>query len=144
MVLPTYKYVLPAYNFEVKLDNLQLSFSKIQSIEIGIETEVLMEGGENRFVYSLVKPDSAEKVLIMERGVLSKAESSKKEALRVGTVFTHMVITVLGHDRQSKKMYTASKVLLKKRSLSEFNALNGEVLIESLEFVYRELTESQV
>ena len=131
--------VLPSHNFIVEIAFVRIPFAKIRSIEIGIETEVLMEGGENRYVYSLASPNNAEKILEMER-IVSFADI-KHKLLRVGVVFDHMLISVLDNAKKRKKMYVVSNVMLKKRTLSELDAMNGDVLVESLEFVYREITE---
>ncbi|MCL2399882.1 MAG: phage tail protein [Defluviitaleaceae bacterium] len=133
------KLPLPTHNFIVEIASKSVPFSKIQSIEIGVETEPLIEGGENRFVYSLYKESNQEKILTMERNVASDDTSIK--SLRVGTVFDQMHIFVLDQHRRRRKKYEARFVILKKRSLSGLDAMNGDVLVENLEFVYREMTE---
>jgi phage tail-like protein len=130
---------LPSHNFIVEISQVSIPFSKVQSIEVGIETDALAEGGESRFVYSLAKPDNAEKVLSMERTVLPGKVA--QAPLRVGTAYKNIVISVLDRQRRRKKMYMASHVILKKRKLSELDAINGNVFVENLEFIYRELTE---
>jgi len=130
---------LPTHNFIVEIASASIPFSKIQSIEIGIETEALIEGGESRFVYSLTKQNNTEKQLIMERIVVSDGATHKP--LRVGSLFETMIIYVLDQHKQRRKMYSVNYAMLKKRSLSELDAMNGVAFVESLEFVYRELTE---
>jgi len=125
---------------------MPLPFSKVSSIEVGIETEALMEGGENRYVHSLSKPVQSEKTLILERGadsglVGSVLMTAASMALRVGSIYDHIVISVLDQWGLPKKLYAANHAILKKRRFSDLNALSGEVFIESLEFVYRDLTE---
>lgn len=130
---------LPSHNFIVEIASKSTPFSKVQSIEIGVETEPLVEGGENRFVHSLSKQNSTEKTLILERIVLS---DDMDTSLQVGRVYDTMTIIVLDQHRCRKKTYMARFVILKKRSLSSgLNAMAGEVLIETMEFIYREMTE---
>lgn len=134
-----------SHNFVVIIDALPIPFSKVSSIEVGIDTEPLAEGGENRFVHSLSKPVGFEKTLIFERGVDtdsdSVAVSSANALLRVGSVFKLITICVLDQWGLPKKMYAATHAILKKRRLSDLNALGGEVFVESLEFIYRDITE---
>lgn len=137
---------VPAHNFMVFIGVMPIPFSKVSSIEIGIETEALAEGGENRFVHSLSKPVSTEKTLVLERGVDSGLAGSvlntaANTALRVGSCFNFIIISVLDQMRTPKKLYVATNAILKKRRVSDLNAMSGEVFIESLEFVYKDLTE---
>jgi phage tail-like protein len=137
---------LPSHNFVVFVGVMPIPFSKVSAIEVGIETEALMEGGENRYVHSLSKPVGAEKTLVLERGADSGLAGSvlmtaASTALRVGSIYNQIVICVLDQWGLPKKMYVASHVILKKRRLSDLNAMSGEVFVESMEFVYRTLTE---
>ena len=138
---------LPAHNFFVLIGILPVPFSKVSSVEISLETEALMEGGENRYVRSLMKPVSAEKTLVLEKGVVDGGIGQNmlmniaNMFLRVGSDFKCIEIMVLDHLGLPKKMYIATGCILKKRRLSELNAMSGEVLIESIEFVYEDLTE---
>ena len=130
---------LPSHNFIVEIAMMKVPFSKIQGIEMALDTEALIEGGENRYVHSLTKPGNTEKILLMERVVMQN--STTQLPLRVGNIFPTIVIFVLDQNRQRRKMYTASYVVLKKRSFSELDAMGGDVFVENLEFIYRELTE---
>jgi len=141
--------VIPSYNFVVHVGKLAIPFSKISSIEFGIHTEPLVEGGENRFVHSLASPPSGEKILVMERGV-DLSERSKfnpivmtdaRKALRVGMKHNYITIGVMDQNGKVQKMYGASFVIVKNKKLSELNALTGEVFIESIEFIYKDMTE---
>ena len=137
---------LLSHNFVVFVGVMPIPFSKVSSIETAIETEALAEGGQNRYVHSLSKPVSAEKTLLLERGADSGLVGSvlmtvADTALRVGSVFEFIIICVLDGWGLPKKVYAASHAILKKRSFSDLSAMGGEVFVESLEFVYRELTE---
>lgn len=137
---------LPSHNFLVFIGLMPLSFSKVSSIEISIETEALAEGGENRFVHSLSKPVSSEKALVLEKGVASGLADSAvslaaNTALRVGSYFDFIILAVLDQGGMPKKLFVINDAILRKRSFSDLDAINGQVLIESLEFVYEDLTE---
>jgi phage tail-like protein len=125
---------------------MPIPFSKVSSIEVAIETEALAEGGENRYVHSLSKPVGAEKSLVLERGADSGllgavTMTAANMFLSVGSIFEFIIISVLDQRGLPKKLYVAHHAILKKRRCSDLNAMSGEVFIESLEFVYRELTE---
>jgi len=136
---------LPSHNFVVHVGITPIPFSRISSLEIGVETEALSEGGENRFVHSLARPVAAEKSLVMERGVncglAGAVASSTAASLRVGAVYNFLIICVLDQGGAPKKMYVANHAILKKRRFSDLNAMSGEVFVETLEFIYRDMTE---
>jgi phage tail-like protein len=137
---------LLSHNFVVFVGVMPIPFSKVSSIEVSIDTEPLMEGGENRYVQSLSKPVSAEKTLVLERGAESGLVGAvlltlANTALRVGSIYKFIVISVLDQWGLPKKMYVATHAILKRRRLSDLDAMSGEVFVESLEFVYRDLTE---
>ena len=138
---------LLSHNFVVFIGVLPISFSKVSSMEISVETEGLIEGGENRHVHTLIKPVSSEKTMILEKGIVNAGPvqnllmSAANLFLRVGSDFDCITIIVLDQLGLPKKMYLATGCILKRRRLAELNALSGEVLIESIEFVYEDLTE---
>ncbi|MCL2068825.1 MAG: phage tail protein [Oscillospiraceae bacterium] len=138
---------MPSHNFVVFIGVMPISFSKVSSVEINIESEGLMEGGENRYVRSLIKPVSSEKTMVLEKGIVgggvaqSLLMSAANLFLRVGSDFDYITIIVLDQLGLPKKMYLATGCILKKRRLSELNAMSGEVLVESMEFIYEDLTE---
>ena len=148
MAVSSYPHAKPApsYNFVVYIDELQIPFSKVSSIEISIETEAFLEGGENLHVHSLSKPYSAEKTLTFERSVDTRGEGALEKtlgnsSLRVGACFKSIIISVLDRHGKPQKAYVAFNAILKKRSLSDLNAMSGEVFVESMEFIYEDLTE---
>lgn len=137
---------LPSHRFMVFIGIMMIPFNKVSSIEVGIDTEVLMEGGENHFVHSLSKPASAEKSLVLERGVASDALGAALSTvanafLRVGSKFSSIGISVLDQNGMPKKLYFATGAILKKRRFSDLDAMSGQVFVESLEFSYQSLTE---
>ncbi len=134
---------LPSFNFTVFVDVLKFSFSKVSSIEIGMETQVLMEGGENRFAHSLSMPSSSEKLLVLERGVADKGivTSLLNQLLRVGSIFGFIIIMVTTPGGFPKRIYVAQDVVLKKRSFTDLDASNSTVFVERMEWVYKSITE---
>ena len=137
---------LLSHNFVVIIGVMPIPFSKVSSIEVGIETETLAEGGENRFVHSLSKPITAEKTLTLERGADAELLGAvlmtlANSALRVGSYYKSIIISVLDQNGLPKKMYVATDTIIKKRRFSDLNAMSGEVFVESLEIVYQDLTE---
>ena len=130
---------LPSYNFQVQIGTDIISFSKISSIEMTIETEALMEGGESRYSHTLYKPPSVEKTLHMERGVASTTVLEKR--LRVGAIFGVLHIFVCDAQRKPKKAYEVRQVVLKKRSFTDLDAMSDEVFVERLELAYNEITD---
>jgi phage tail-like protein len=134
---------LLSHNFVVFLGLVKISFSKVSSIEVSIETEVLKEGGENQFVHSLSKPATTEKTLVLERGTggFSMLMTLASMTIQVGHVYDQIIIFVLDQWGMPKKLYLCKHAILKKRAFSDLDAMSGEVFVERLEFVYRYMTE---
>lgn len=134
---------VPSHNFLVFIGVSPISFSKVSSIEVEIETEALAEGGMNGCVHSLSKPASSERKLIFERGVASGGLSNTAvlTSLRVGSFYKFIIVSVLNQNGLPKKTYMATDAVLKKRRLSDLDAMSGGMFVESLEFAYKNLTE---
>jgi len=131
---------LTSHNFEVVIGSTSIPFSKVSSIEISIETEAFSEGGESRYTHTLFKPPSNEKVLQLERGVAPTAVA--RQLLRVGAIFETLLVYVYDRQRKPMRIYTVYQAQLKKQSFTDLNAMNGEIFVERLEFVYRELEDT--
>lgn len=126
-----------SYNFMVYLDMFKIPFYKISSIESGIETEPLIEGGKNFYPHSLRVPIQSEKTLKMERGVITSATSMA--SFDLGTTYKFIIIGVRDGSRSIKKIYAAETATLKSKSLSPLDASTGQVFVETLEFIYQDL-----
>ncbi len=146
---------LLTHNFIAFFGAVPLSFAKVSNIEIAIETQALAEGGQNGFVHSLSGAVAGEKTLVLERGVgagilgdtpgpispVATIAARLLQPLRVGSIFERIILCVLDATGLPKKVYLVTHAVLKKRSLSDLDALSSEVYIERLELVYRNLTQ---
>lgn len=136
---------IPVYKFKVYLQMMCLGFSKITNLEESVETEALQEGGVNDRVYSLTKPVTTEKTLLMERGVAFRGALNAllTTQMAVGQrIHTDILITAHKRDGALGKIFQVHGAVVKKLSYSPLDAASGEALIETFELAY-ETMESQ-
>lgn len=132
---------LPSYNFYVFIQMIPMGFSRVSSIEYSIETEAFAEGGVNTHVYSLRKPQTAERSLVLERGVMLRPmEDLATDRFRVGSrLNTDVMILVMDRNRVPYKLYMISGAVVKRWSTGDLDALSGNTLIERFELAYEQI-----
>ncbi len=138
LILSNHPEPMPGYKFTAIVNNVPMGFSKITNIESSIALETFQEGGVNHKVHLMAAPDTAEKTLVMERGVANRGLAF--------TLMTEMIpgqrlmgdIILLSFDRNGmiSKVYFATDPILKKWSCSDFDASSGELVIEKFEVAY--------
>ncbi len=144
LILDLHPEPIPVFKFKVYIQMMCLGFSKITNIEEAVETEPLNEGGVNDRVYSLRKPYTQEKTLIMERGVAGRGLVTALLApeLDVGKrIHSNIFITVHKRDGSVGKIFEVHGAVVKKLSYAPLNSMSGEVLIQSFELAYETMEE---
>ena len=134
---------IAGYKFQVFIQNTRMGFSKITNFETFIETEGIVEGGVNSHVHSLLKPVSTEKTLVFERGVGDRGLATGWLAdLSPGNHFPFDILIIVG-DRSGEMsaIYMVHGATVKRWQMGDLNAMDSNVLIESFEIVYEELSE---
>ncbi len=130
---------VPGYKFQVFINNIRMGFSRVTNLEESIETEPLQEGGVNDRTYSLRAPVTAERTLILERGVASRGLLMTALTLRftVGQRLP-MDVFILICDRNGvlNRMYQVHGATVKKCAVSDLDASRSEALIERFELSY--------
>lgn len=131
--------LLTGFNFEISIDEAVLRASKVTSIEQALEVETVREGGLNDCVHALVRPASEPKKLVIERGYCAKGDGLVMENL-LG-VRQESPATIRIYDRAGKlaKSYRVDGCMVTKWSLSDLDALSGDLLIETAELIYDRL-----
>ena len=133
---------IPVYKFKVYLQLTCLGFSKITNIEESVETEPLQEGGVNDRVYSLTRPVSTEKTLVMERGVANRGflTAALSSQLEVGNrIHTDILIIAYDRDGTIAKMFEVHGAVVKKLAFSPLDSMSNEGMIETFELAYETL-----
>jgi phage tail-like protein len=121
-----------------------VSFQSVTGLDSTLETEPVKEGGENRFTHVLpVRRKYGP--LVLKRGLLGPDQSQLTSYLQqvfANDVFTPMdmvTIHLLDETHQSLLCWSVNNVWPLSWKLSELNAMQGEVLIETLELNYNQL-----
>ncbi|MBS6397831.1 MAG: phage tail protein [Clostridiales bacterium] len=128
------------YNFAVYLEGKMIPFQSVSGLSMEMETEIIQEGGQNRMVYSLNKPSGSEKVLTLSRGLLT--DEMEFTLYEPGYQFCkEIAVYVLGGDGAPVKSYYMRGCTVKKISVAEMNASSSQIVIGTMEIVYRTLEE---
>jgi phage tail-like protein len=121
-----------------------VSFQSVTGLDSTLETEPVKEGGENRFTHVLpVRRKYGP--LVLKRGLIGPKQSKLASYLQTvfaNDVFTPMdIVTIhlLDETHQSLLCWSVNNVWPLSWKLSELNAMQGEVFIETLELNYNQL-----
>lgn len=135
----TYVYPVLNYCFKVSIENNIVSFAKVSGLNMGVETQIVSEGGYNDLLHIMEASAKLPRSLRLEGGMY-KSKNAILNRLRPGMRLEQgIVITVLGIDGEKEEVYTADGAFVTKWELSELNAENGQVLINTFEVAYTSL-----
>ncbi len=116
-----------------------IRFQSVSGLSVEYETEKVIEGGENRFVHELpVRTQYS--TLVLKRGLLVNSqvldwcldafENRNFEP-------SDLQIILLNEEHDPLKTWSVSRAWPKKWSVSDFNAEENSIVVESLELSYR-------
>ena len=137
------------FHFRVEFDvagasDADIRFREVSGLSMELEEESIIEGGENRFVQKLPVrakyPD-----LILKRGMLPDSAVAKwcRDAIQDLDIKPATVwVTLLNEQHEPLKTFNFVRAWPKKWQVSDFNAENSELAIESLELAYQYFTVS--
>ncbi|BDD01347.1 phage tail protein [Persicobacter psychrovividus] len=117
-------------------------FSEISGLEADVITQEIIEGGENRFTYQV---PSAIKYspLVLKRGKTSQHSALAAWCSRtldyglIGVELKHIVIMLLNEHQEPVNAWICEYAYPKSWKVSSFNAMENNIVVESMEFVYR-------
>lgn len=135
--------ILMNYNFRVSFSAGEFRASAVRSIEQAVELEYVREGGCNSYVHALAKPPTEPKRLVIERGLCSK------DAFKIGTLLgvpQKQPLWIAVYDRAGKTIchtYQIEGWTLVKWKLSDLDAIEGKVLLETAEIIYETMRDGE-
>lgn len=138
-----YNFVVECLASESKYKRVFMGgFSKVYGIESEIEYDTYQEGGVNNFVHIFPKSVDNKKV-VMEKGVSTKNSfiSWYHDVIGGKIEKRDLYISVYDQEDELKKTWHFTNAFPVKWSGPDLDALSNDVAIESVEFVYEEVSE---
>lgn len=130
-------------NLKQPPNDLDVCFTEVSGLSVEMGGEEFPEGGENRFIQKYpTRPKYSE--LLLKRGLLlpgSRIPEWVKECVVDYRITPKSVnITLLGEDHTPLMTWHVIGAYPTKWSVSDFNASNNAVVIESLQLYYQYFT----
>ncbi len=125
--------------FGVSQTENDIRFQSIGGLSVEYETETLKEGGENRFVHELpVRTQYAP--LVLKRGLLLDSDVLRwclNAFENREFAPSDLQISLLNEQHEPLKTWSVVWAWPKKWSVSDFNAEENSIVIETMELSYR-------
>ncbi len=119
-------------------------FQSVSGLSVEYDTEEYKEGGENRFTHKLPVRTKYND-LVLKRGMLTDSDTIDwmLDAFR-DRVFTPRTVTVILMNEQGEPLRTwnVTHAVPKKWSISDLNANENSIVVETLELTYQYFTVS--
>lgn len=132
--------------FKVKIDGIpEVEFQEVSGLSMTLETLPVKEGGQNRFTHQLPVRTTSDK-LVLKRGLMVNSQLANwcKAALEDFSFSPKDIeISLLDFTAQDNILITwqVVRAFPTKWTVSNFNASNNEVAIETLELQYQHFTK---
>lgn len=119
-----------------------IRFTEVTGLSVEIGTEEIAEGGENRFIHKFpTRPKYPD--LVLKRGLLKNSEVMEwiKKSVNDFTFSPKNIdVTLLNEEHEPLLTWHLNNAYPTKWSVSDLNASNNAVVIESLQFYYQYFT----
>ena len=132
--------IIPSYSFDVSLDGMKFSFSRIDNISSSIDVDTIIDGGNNNSPVILRKPKTNPDVLVLEKGLYTTLKDVKFALFREGTKIRSIHINVLRNGSTVRMFFIFYGVVVR-REFAPLDSLESAVMIESLQIVHTGLVE---
>ncbi|MDO3641548.1 MAG: phage tail protein [Mucilaginibacter sp.] len=124
-------------------ENIDSRFQNVSGLSMEMETEAKKEGGENRFEYAL--PVRAKfPALVLKRGLITKSQLLVNWCNNVFNNFIiepkDLTVSLLNADHEPLLTWNVVQAWPKKWSLSDLNAEQNSIAIETFELQYQYYT----
>lgn len=143
-----FAYPATGYYYAVRLASAAVtdpdaSFKEVSGLSVELAVEELGEGGENRFKHRL--PTGAKYTnLVLKRGLLVASSpffqwcsATLQGNLVQAIVPSGIIVVLLDQNGAPLKTWSVVNAWPVKWSVSDFNAMDGQVVIETLEIAYQ-------
>jgi len=123
------------FKFSVTVGSVIMGFKSVSGIARKIDVFTYQEGGVNDYVHTFAKPVASEGTLTMEKGVYSGVYNP---FYVVGEPLGKLplILTVYDYAGGIAKKYTFMNSMVKSWSVSGFDALRNEMVIDKFEITY--------
>ena len=132
--------MVPAYSFQVSLDSISFSFSKVTNISSSIQYDAIVEGGSNDAPLILPKPKSSPDMLTLEKGVTTSLKAKVFALIKEGCKISEIEIDVLKDGKTVRSFYASDGVIVAKQ-FSDLDASESAMFVEALHIAHTGLTE---
>ncbi|WP_130861742.1 phage tail protein [Bacilliculturomica massiliensis] len=129
-----------SFEFDVRINLIQVNFSKITGIENKIETETFVEGGNNDFPIVRQKARQKPDIIIFEKGMTSTMGGTIFSILRQGMKLTNILIFVKRNGKLMK-IFSIDEGLILSKKFGDLDSNSSAILIESLELAHTGFSE---
>ena len=144
--MPTY-YPPVGFHFKVEVLDLppgdsDVRFTEVSGLSVEMATEEVPEGGENRFIQKYPTRTKYPE-LVLKRGLLLNSEVIKwvRECIENFNIQPKNIdVKLLNEEHEPLITWHLVKAYPTKWAVSDFNASNSSVVIETLQLVYQFFT----
>ena len=131
---------IPGYSFSVNLDGVNFSFGKVTNLSNSVEIETIVNGGANDEPVILRKPKRSPDYLILERALHSTLTDVAFAYFTVGRLISAITISV-NKNGKTVRMFFATNGIIVQREFSPLDALDSQVMLQSLKIAHTGITE---
>lgn len=124
------------------LTDIDASFQEVSGIEAQFDTEDVVEGGENRFVYHLPRPAKYSN-LVLKRGVVTKDSFLAEwvgqtigSSLSLPILPQNLLVTLLNEEGMPSIVWGFVNAFPLRWEVASLDSMDNKVLTETLEFSY--------
>lgn len=144
------QYPTPAFYFRVEfgLDGIQDNnsrFQEVSGIDTPVDVEEIREGGENRFVHRLPKGVKHTN-LVFKRGFISDSKiiawlsDTLEGSLSNPVKPVEIIVSLLNDQNEPAVSWKVENAYPVKFEVDNFKSKSNELIIESIEFTYTNIT----
>lgn len=126
-------------SFEFSNDPVDIAFQEVSGIGVELQTEDVVEGGENMFTQKLPTRTSYTP-LVLKRGLVVKSSLTNwvKNAMENLTVNpVTVIVALLNENKEPLAAWRFLNAYPVKWNVSNFNAESSSVVIETMELYYQ-------
>ncbi|ABG33656.1 phage tail protein [Roseobacter denitrificans] len=121
------------------------AFQEVSGLESGLETEALVEGGENRFVHQLPKPLKQGNLKLKrgmtpaDSGLVKWCKATIENDLSKPIEPKDITVSLLNEERDPVAVWSIGNAYPVKWTVGGFDAMKNELAVETIELAYTTL-----